>query len=648
MKTYISLLLQFVIIFSLSIQVYAKGESPDKGDQAEDLDLQLLWEKTEGTTGIEVATSLDQTIDGGYIYAGYTNSTVSGSYDVYLVKVGVAGNKQWERMLGGNKNDWGWSIQQTLDGGFIIAGTTNSFGSGGSDGYLIKAGPSGTMEWYKTYGGSETDEFFSVQQTSDYGYILAGSTESFGFGSSDAFIIKIDSTGQEQWQRTFGGSDIDYAQSIQETSDGGYIICGTTHSFGSNEGYSNILLIKVNSYGHLEWQKTFGESNWADEGNSVWQTRDGGYIVTGSLRMYSAGLLGTWQMGLIKTDKDGNMMWTKEFGGVGKDIGRSVQQTKDRGFIIAGETTSYGAGQEDLYLIKTDPNGDMDWGLTFGGKASDFGCAVQETVEEGFVIAGTTSSFGAGNSDIYMIRLGDYIPVANAGEDQIIYAVFEGVAEIRLDGSNSSDPEGDDLSYRWYWNVGDKTYESNEVSPTIYLPIGVHTIELTVNDGKQNSLPDEVVITVLEAQESFLITYPRPLKRNRGPRRIRARLCLPDGVDEDDVDLDEPVTMYPGGTEAIRQRIRRKRINGIRQPHIFAIFDKVPLMEAIPENGNAEVKVVAKLKDGTSFYGSDTVMIIERVGREWDDGQGDTDNPDDNTGDDTNDGDKDKDDKGDK
>ncbi len=642
MKTYISLILQLVIIFSLGSQAIAKGESDGKDDPVDDFDLQLLWEKTAGTTGIEVATSLDQTIDGGYIYAGYTNSTASGYYDVYLVKIGPAGNKKWEKTLGGNRNDWGWSVQQTLDGGFIIAGTTNSYGAGSGDAYLIKTGPSGDIEWYKTYGGSELDEFFSVYPTSDSGYIMVGSTESSGFGSSDAFVIKTNSFGGVQWQRTFGGSDTEYARCVQETSDGGYIICGTTHSFGVNPGYSNILLIKTNSYGHLTWQQTFGQSNWADEGNSVWQTRDGGYILTGSLRMYSAGLLGTWQMGLIKTDPEGNMMWTKEFGGSGRDIGKSVQQTKDRGYIVVGETTSYGAGQDDLYLIKTDPNGDMDWGLTFGGKESDSGCTIQETPEQGFVIAGTTSSFGAGNSDIYMIRLGDYMPIANAGKDQFAYAVFDGIAEVKLDGSKSSDPEGDELTYKWSWSIGDEIFETNEVSPTIYLPLGVHKIELIVNDGKQNSLPDEVAITVMEAEESLLLTYPRPLKRNKGPRRIRIQLCLPDGVEENDVDIDEPLIMYPGGSTAIRQRIRKSRIDGIRQAHIFAHFDKMPLMEAITENGSAEIKVVAKLKDDTSFYGTDVVMIIEKIGREWDYGEDDNNNSDDSN---TDDKDDDKDDK---
>ena len=307
---------------------------------------------------------------------------------------------QWEKTFGGSGWDYGNSVQQTTDGGFIIAGGTEPFGAGSRDVYLIKTDPNGNLQWQKTFGGSDSDSGSSVQQTTDGGFIIAGGTRSFGAGGDDVYLIKTDPNGNLQWQKTFGGSYWDEGHSVQQTADGGYIIAGYyTYSFGE-KFYSDVYLIKTDPNGNLQWEKTFDGSDW-DEGHSVQQTADGGYIVAGFYRYFFDD--GSYSdVYLIKTDPNGNLQWEKTFGGISYDKGYSVQQTTDCGFIITGFTNSFGAGSSDVYLIKTNSDGNSVWQRTFGGIGYDEGHSVQQTADGGYIIAGDTS---AGGGDVYLIKL---------------------------------------------------------------------------------------------------------------------------------------------------------------------------------------------------------------------------------------------------
>jgi regulation of enolase protein 1 (concanavalin A-like superfamily) len=361
----------------------------------------FLWQKTFGGSDFDWGYSVQQTTDGGYIIAGTTCSFGAGLEDVYLIKADPNGNLLWQKTFGGSSDDYGSSIQQTSDGGYIIAGVTESFGAGKSDVYLIKTDPNGNLLWQKTFGGSSEDCGSSVQQTSDGGYIIAGATGSFGDPIGDVYLIKTDPNGNQEWQKTFGGSKWDYAYSVQQTSDGGFIIAGDTESFGARNE-PNVYLIKTDPNGNQEWQKSFGGRN-GDAGYSVQQTSGGGFIITGE----SGG-----DVCLIKTDPNGNQEWQKTFGKVyTADDGFSVQQTIDGGFIIAGSTDTYvqwpraGQYRSDVYIIKTDSIGNLQWQKTFGGNYNDSGRSIQQTSDGGYIVAGVTCSFGAGGGDVYLIKL---------------------------------------------------------------------------------------------------------------------------------------------------------------------------------------------------------------------------------------------------
>jgi hypothetical protein len=352
------------------------------------------WVKTFGGSNDDWGSSVQQTSDGGFILVGYTASFGAGGPDVWLIKTDADGNKQWDRTFGGGGSDWGSSVQQTSDGGFIIVGDTASFGAGWADVWLIKTDANGNKQWDRTFGGSGLDSGSSVQQTSDGGFILVGYTASFGAG--DVWLIKTDANGNKLWDRTFGGGNLDEGRSVQQTSDGGFIIVGYTASFGAGD----VWLIKTDADGNKLWDRTFGGSM-VDRGYSVQQTSDGGFIIVGWTWSFGAGGPDVW---LIKTDADGNKLWDRTFGGSDWDEGYSVQQTSDGGFIIVGWTWSFGAGGPDVWLIKTDADGNKLWDRTFGGSMVDRGYSVQQTSDGGFIIVGATRSFGAGDYDVLLIK----------------------------------------------------------------------------------------------------------------------------------------------------------------------------------------------------------------------------------------------------
>jgi len=281
----------------------------------------------------------------------------------------------------------------------VVVGETNSFGTGSNDAYLSKTDPGGDLQWTRTYGGSDLDFGYSVQQTQDQGYVIAGVTYSFGAGASDVYLIKTDATGNLRWSRAYGGEDWDYGYSVQQTSDQGYIVTGGTYSFGS--GNSDVYLIKTDSLGGILWTRTYGGSDY-EYGNSVKQTEDGGFIVTGQTFSFGSGNSDVY---LIKTDASGMVLWSHTYGGGDLDYGHSVQQTTDGGYITAGATYSFGRISSDGYLVKTDSIGNLKWSRAYGGDDTDYGYSVQQTAEGGYVVAGYGDFTSAGGRNVTLTKL---------------------------------------------------------------------------------------------------------------------------------------------------------------------------------------------------------------------------------------------------
>ncbi len=305
-----------------------------------------LWTRTYGNAvDYHKGYSVQQTNDGGYVIAGITENSTSVPVHIYLIKTNSNGDTLWTKSYGSAGNDYGYSVRQTMDNGFIIAGTTDSLGAGGVDVFLIKTNSIGDTLWTKTYGGINDDGAKSIELTTDGGYIIAGYTKSFGAGSDDVYLIKTDSIGDTLWTKTYGSIYYDYGYSVKQTSDGGYIITGMSN-FGNR-----IYLIKTNSIGDTLWTKAYGKyGSGTDYAYSVQQTSDGGYIMVGitvnPIDPYYEPLL-------IKTNSIGETLWAKHYldGAPGYNIGYYVQQSTDGGYIIAGETAG------NMLLIKTDENG---------------------------------------------------------------------------------------------------------------------------------------------------------------------------------------------------------------------------------------------------------------------------------------------------
>ena len=250
--------------------------------------------------------------------------------------------------------------------------------------------------WTRTYGGGELDKGSAIELAYDGGYVIAGETRSFGPGPLGIYLIKTDSGGNVMWSQTYGGSQYDYALAVKETADSGYILAGVTNSFGA--GYRDLYLIKTDSVGDTLWTRTHGGSD-NDVGAAVLQAQDGGYVVLGTTYSYSAGSGDVW---LVKTDPSGNAVWDQSYGGVDSDAGWDLQPTSDGGYIIAGQTRSFGAGNFDVYLIKTNAFGDTLWTGAYGGIGDDRGFSVCEYAG-GYLVAGYTTSLGGSGEDMYLI-----------------------------------------------------------------------------------------------------------------------------------------------------------------------------------------------------------------------------------------------------
>ena len=362
------------------------------------------WSKVFGGAGNDWAIGNNlQTSDGGYLISGYTGSFGAGGRDAWLVKTDAVGNMEWNITYGGPLDDGFADMVKTKDGGYALVGNTLSFGAGNQDFWLVKVNSTGAMQWNQTYGGTAYDYSYAVFQTSDGGYALTGETNSTGAGGLDFWLIKTDATGNMQWNKTYGGTGAETGTVVVQNSDGGYAITGRTASFGA--GGNDIWLIKTDATGNMLWNKTYGGPG-TQQGNSMVQTSDGGYAIFSPTPHLSGSGQDVW---LVKTDATGNMVWNKTYGGTGNEFAVYLIQTSDGGYALTGAQNSFGAGGTDVFLIKTDASGNTMWNMTWGGPYNDEGYSMIQTSDGGYVIVGHTRSFGFGtgtpaSSDWYIIK----------------------------------------------------------------------------------------------------------------------------------------------------------------------------------------------------------------------------------------------------
>ena len=357
------------------------------------------WAYTYGGTGYDHTYSVQQTLDGGYIVAGSTLSFGAGNGDAWIVKLDENGVVTWQKAYGTPGSDYPYFARQTQDGGYIMVGYT-AFGAGNGDAWIVKLDENGVVTWQKAYGGTGYDVACSVQQTQDGGYIVAGGTVSFGIGgTTNIWLIKLDASGSITWEKAYGGTGYDVAYSARQTRDGGYILIGRTSSFGA--GSDDTWVLKLDASGNITWQKAYGGTG-DDRTYAIVQTQEGGYIMAGETTSFSTGDRDIW---LVKLDGSGNITWQKTYGGTSDDSASSVEQTQDGGYIVAGSTDSFGKGNLDAWLLKLDSGGGVVWQNTYGGSGIDYASLANQTSDGGYIVAGAMESLGDGNNDIWVLKL---------------------------------------------------------------------------------------------------------------------------------------------------------------------------------------------------------------------------------------------------
>ncbi len=410
-----------------------------------------------------------------------------GGLILMLIGETVAGLpvKEWDKRFGGAGYDSAGAICPAHSGGYIVAGTSESgvdgdktqASQGGSDYWLVKVNSSGLKEWDKRFGGSGDDYCLAVQQTADGGYILAGDSESGAGGDkteptrggADYWIVKMDSAGAKEWDKRFGGSGDDFGfGEIQATQDGGYILCGESRSGAGGDkteaawGLGDYWVVKMSSAGAKEWDKRFGGAGY-EECGTICQTRDGGYVVAGCS---SSGITGDksetsrgdYDYWVVKMSSAGVKEWDKRFGGAAYDAGGVIQQTSDGGYILAGysesgadgDKTEPSRGGADYWIVKMSSAGAKEWDKRFGGSGNDYSAGLQATRDGAFVLAvdscsgadGDKSEETRGDADYWVVKL--LAPPVITGQPQSRTNLVGTAADFAVTAQNTAP-----LFYQW-------------------------------------------------------------------------------------------------------------------------------------------------------------------------------------------------------
>jgi len=403
----------------------------------------IQWQTTFGGTSYDAAYSVIQTIDGGYIAAGSSGSSSlfghHGGNDIWVIKLSADGALKWKKLLGGTGNEVARCIRQDSDGGYFIAGYTesNNYDVSGNhggfyDGWFVKLDTIGNIQWQKALGSSGWDDIISAIQTPDHGYILTGRSQnadgdvSFNHGFTDLWVVKLSQLGAIEWEKSYGGGLEDSGHSIKPTADGGYIVVGQAYSTDGDvtgqHGNGDFWAIKLSSTGVLEWQKAMGGGG-EDIASDVVQTADDGFALVGyegSIDGDVTGHHGQYDYWVTMLDASGNLRWEKSLGGILSDWGRAIVVTEDGGVIVAGTTRSSDGdvqnndGGSEFWLVKLNGHGQLVWQQTYGGTEPEICYSLSKTSDGGLVMAGyswstdgdVSGSLNIGKGDFWIVKLG--------------------------------------------------------------------------------------------------------------------------------------------------------------------------------------------------------------------------------------------------
>jgi putative intracellular protease/amidase len=370
----------------------------------------FIWSKSYGGTSSEGASAITGCVDGGFLMAGYTWSQGSGSSDIMLVKTDGNGNQQWIKTIGGAGWEYAYGLCRSADGGYYIAGYTTSYGASSKDFLLVKTDEDGNEEWQRTFGGQDIDVGRSVAQSPDGSVLVCGYTQSYGNGEDDILLVKTDAAGNLKWMKTYGGNSSELGKQVLVNSRGNYVVLGSTGSWGA--GNRDFWLACCDTSGSIIWSRTYGNDAY-QESQAMTETDSHGYLMTGQSDIHGVDFL---NMYLVMADSLGNLVWEKQIESAVNfyEYGRGVTKLSDGSFMICGNLKYPADRTNDLFVCKIDSSGNLLWSESFGGNGSDWGNAVCSVSGNDVMVAGHTFSFGAGLSDAWLVRV--HIPYTGIGE----------------------------------------------------------------------------------------------------------------------------------------------------------------------------------------------------------------------------------------
>ncbi|MES2590634.1 MAG: T9SS type A sorting domain-containing protein [Bacteroidota bacterium] len=357
----------------------------------------IKFEKVYGGNAEDHGYSVAQAYDKGFCIAGITTSFGNGIMDAYILRTDSLGIPLWHRTFGGSNIDKAYSIEATTDSGFVIAGYTNSFGLGGYDMYVIKINKLGDTVWTKNYGGTDWDFAYSVKQTTDGGYIIAGGTYGMGAGAEDMYLVKTNANGDTLWTKAYGGIHGDEAKSVKQTSDGGYILTGVTKSFGDIDG--DVYTVKTDMNGDTLWTYKYSDTL-EDVSYDVLENTIGEYIISCNTKTTANGV----ERMIIKLSSSGAFINKIIYSGINDDGINSITQSADGRFAFTGYTYSFGfgSGTSDCFIVMGDPFGTLA-GFAIGGNKNETGNSIRSTSDGGYVICGRSNSYSS-MDHIFLIK----------------------------------------------------------------------------------------------------------------------------------------------------------------------------------------------------------------------------------------------------